>query len=772
MFSRLARFLVERPLPVVLALLFSSIVASILAWHTRFDFTLQTLYRGQDDLVNRSEELKQTFGYEDAVLLVLLESVGSDTVLSPAALTWQAEVTGKLKQIPDVNSVDSLATLSVSKVTFSLLPSVQLVPLVQALPVDDEAAAAISERLEQIDLVYGSLLSRDHSLAAVLVECDPESRDLDTMRELVATIKQAVDRQPLPAGFEVRYSGISELRLDIVQHLQAEQMRLIPFAGILYLAALGLAFRRLSGSLIPLLAVGMGLVWTMSMLVVTGQSFNIITNILPVLLMVIGVSNCVHVISRYAEESHTHPRDRKLATQRTIEHMAVACLLTLATTAVGFASFLAARSIVLQSFGLQAMMGLGLLYVSIIATLGVSLRFFRAPRSGRSAQLSRSVLTRTIVLVGRAVTGYPKTTLSVTTLVIAAAIWSASGISINSYTVETYDDDHPTTKTIRTIEQKMSGMFSLEIGLRADGRESFLEPDVYQRIAKLTRFALDHDDIVFARSYVDLIEARSVPSSGALDTPPSVSDEKARHIRRVERFLRRYADDFGYGAFMTSDGKHARILIRVRDAGTRRLMTLIEQIQAEIDILFPPELGIDVQLTGDAYLNTVAMDGMIRGLLASFGWAALVIFGVIALMFRSLRTALISVVPNLTPLCLTLGYMGLRGFDMNAGNVLVFGISLGIAVDDTIHFLYRYREESRLQPDVRTAVLRTLEGTGRAIVLTSLLVVSGLGVLLLSDFVPNRRFAELTSLTMIGALFGDLVLLPASLLLFSKKDAS
>ena len=164
-------------------------------------------------------------------------------------------------------------------------------------------------------------------------------------------------------------------------------------------------------------------------------------------------------------------------------------------------------------------------------------------------------------------------------------------------------------------------------------------------------------------------------------------------------------------------------------------------------------------------MSVLRANSLVLSLLA----ASLIIFATIALIFRSLRTGLIAAIPNLTPLALTLGYMGLRGYDMNVGNVIVFTISLGIAVDDSIHFLFRFREEMKRTGDVEAAVERTFEGTGRAIVITSILIVSGLAVLLLSDFVPTRRFAELTSVTMIGALIGILLLLPACLVLFWKR---
>jgi predicted RND superfamily exporter protein len=170
-------------------------------------------------------------------------------------------------------------------------------------------------------------------------------------------------------------------------------------------------------------------------------------------------------------------------------------------------------------------------------------------------------------------------------------------------------------------------------------------------------------------------------------------------------------------------------------------------------------------LTGEAYVNAHALTTLIRDLFWSLVTASLVIFSLIAIEFRSLRAGLIAALPNLTPLLITLGYMGLREYDMNVGNVIVFTICLGLADDNTIHFLYRFREELAFDGNVTAAIQRAFRGTGRAIVATSLLLAAGMAVLMVSNFVPTRRFAELTCVTILGNLLGVLLLLPACLVL-------
>ena len=212
----------------------------------------------------------------------------------------------------------------------------------------------------------------------------------------------------------------------------------------------------------------------------------------------------------------------------------------------------------------------------------------------------------------------------------------------------------------------------------------------------------------------------------------------------------------------------AWIMIRVSDQGTQWTLNVIESLEQLLKDQFDSAAGIDYRLTGDAYVYAMAMSRFVFDLLWSLAEAAVIVFLLITLMFRSARIGLISVFPNVTPLIVTFAYMGARGYELNITNAIVFSISLGVAVDDTINFLSRFCEEFGRCGDPHAAVQVALDRTGRAIGLTTTLVLIGMAVLSFSSFMPTRRFAELMSVTMIAAQAGDLLLLPACLKLFVK----
>ena len=774
MFRLFASFVVTRASRIVLVLVGITAVAGYMACHVRFDFTPQSILNSGDGALQFAEQHKATFGYEDALVLLAVEATGTSDVLAAPLLEWQWAVSTQLETIPRVEAVKSIATLTIPVVSFEDGVGLRPAPLIREFPIDNDTEEMVRRRLAGFKLLDGTLLSVDRRVTVLVVMIDPEARDIDSTQPIVHAISRLLERAPVPEGYGVHMTGLPALRVDVVDSLQKDMLRLFPLAGIVFLCALVAIFRRLSIALFSLLAVLSGLAWSIALIVLAGQPLNILSNSLPVLTLIVGVSNCVHIVSRYAEETELCPDDASRAARRTMEHMALACLLTLATTAIGFASLVAARSYMLRAFGIQAAVGMLCQYLSIMFVLGTTLTRIRPPRHSRRKGLRNSPITALVGRVGAVVAKYPKASLVCGAAIVAGSLILSRNMSVNSRMLETYDDDHPATQTLHLMEDRLSGIVSLEVNLKVDDPSTFLRPDTYRNVAEFETYALAHPVVGLVQSYVDLhqeVYANFRRRPELRDVLPTDDAEGGGRIRRSAALIRRLKDIVHYRAFMSDDGCEARILMRTRDAGTAKTRVLIDDLQHRLVALFPPSSGVTFRITGDAAIHAQSMDTLVRDLFRSLLAASVIIFGIIATLFRSVRVGLIAAVPNLTPLVLTLGYMAIRGYDLNVGNAIVFAISLGIAVDNTIHFLARFRNEMKTEDTVAKAVRRTFQGTGRAIVMTAVLIVGGFAVLLLSDFLPTRRLAELCMFTMVAALFGDLLLLPACLMLFWKRTS-
>jgi uncharacterized protein len=767
--GQLADLIVGQPLFVLALLLAVTAIAGYSARKLRFDFNPDAVFSRDNPEIAYAAQFRREFNYDDTVIILGLQAFGKGNVVTAAALTWQAQMVRELEHLPKVKRVESLISMQTPRVTLGLNPKLSYEPIIDEVPVSEETADVLRERLAETELPFGSLVSRDYKMAALLVVFDATDSDFDVMRSMVQHVEATLAKHDAPPDYKILVSGLPVLRVGIVNDLQKDQERLMPLAGVLYLITLAMAFRSFSGSLLPLFAVGQGLIWTFGVIAFRGQPLNIVSNILPCMLLINGVSNSIHVLTRYSEEARPGV-SRRDAGRNTIRQMLVACLGAFSTAAIGFYVLKTASSPVLQEFGTQAAMGLLFLYFTVILTLGTLLPYFRAP-AFHEVRVWR-LLSTGLAHVGRAIVKWRWATISGFVLIAGVSLWSARMVEINSSTLETYDESNPMIQTLHALEEHLSGLLPLEISLQADESGLFYRPEIFRKVAELQQFARQQKPVLFARSYVDYfneINSRFVPDEKLSQELPRTDAEGVRRIERARIFLGKVAGEMRYHEFMSPDDTHARLLLKIRDVGTRDTLALAATLEAKMAELFPPGSGITYRLTGDAYVSALGLTEMIHELLFSILTAAFVIFGLIAVLFRSLRIGLITIPPNVIPLAVTFGYMGLRRFDLNAGNVIVFTISLGIAVDNTIHYILRFREEYGRDPDIDRATWKTLIGKGQPMCLSTFLTVIGLAVLLFSDFLPTRRFAELSIVTLTGALIGALFLLPACVAVLWKR---
>ena len=772
--------LAARPAVTVAAMLAGAVLGGWAAAGAEVDFSPQSVLDGRDALVAEMEAARRTFGYEDAVLLVLLRDdrpriPGEDApgVLSAAALDWQRRLAGALPALPHVTGAVGVTTLKTGRAGFPLGRPVvtPLVPGTAAAPTTAEEAAWVREQLS--DGRADGLVSGDRRTAAVLAPLDPAARTADKTRAAVAAVRDYLSKNPPPGGLTAAVGGMPALRLAIIDGLGADTALLFPLSGVLFLAAVALAFRRPVGLLVPGLGVGCGLAWAAGLLAAAGSRFGILSNVLPVLLTVVGLAAAVHLLSRYAEEAGRGGDEtdggRRRAARRAFRALLPATALTLGTTAVGFGSLLTAGSDAVRAFAVQACAGLGCLGVSTLAAFAALAPRLRPPREpGGHAFHPADML-------GGWATRRPAAALAGGAAVAAAGAWCGAGLKVESRMLETHDAAHPAAAAVRRIERDLGGVIAVEVILAADRPGRLLDPAVYEKVDAFAAAARRVPGVLSVRTYTDSLNrtAAGIRRSPGPPFPPPFSGPAdpaaAGRIRRARAFLERVTPG-ALAPFLTPDAARGRALVRVADVGTAATLELAEELKAELNRRFPPDAENPVRwsLTGDGYVNAVGMDRFVRDFLRGLAGAVVIIFAAVALLFRGARAGLIAAGVNLAPLCATLVWLRLRGLELNAGNAIVFAVGLGVAVDDTVHLLARFREELKIgtHPGPAAAARATVAASGRAVALTTGLVACGVAVLLFSEFVPTRRFAELVCVTLTAALLADLTLLPAALARF------
>ena len=731
-----------------------------------FDFSPQQVYGGQTEVIAFAEEHKRLFRFEDNVALVLLESTDGRSLIRPDTLAWMKELGERASGIEGAVEVDSLVALQTPRINLRQR-SIQWVPLIPESRFEDPEW--LDRKLARLPLLNDLLVSKDRQLTLTVVTFDPNGRDINTTQVRIARLRQILTEFSSPPGTRLAVSGVPTIRVDVIRSLVSDQMVMTPLSAALFVIIALCMYRSVRVTAVALLSVMAAVGLTMGIMGWCGMTFSILSNIVPTLVMIIGAANCVHIIGRLQGVLTKTEQPVDLAVLSVMQEMSKTCLLTLATTAVGFGSLMLARSELLQLLAIQCMLGMACNYVCLMLLLapGLALTAGLLPEASATRRSSEGTGSTDASIdvwhrLGAIVCRHAPAILMLHVLVASLAVVAAMNIRVNSYMLETYDSSHPVVQVTKTLDEKMSGMLTLEVQLRTTDRTRFFEAGMVAACQRIQQRLATDDRITFVRDYVQVLSAFD---SRILSEDSTVA---ASAMARVRRMLPRLQRADLKAGFMASGQPRARVMLRVRDIGSMRFKELF----TDVDGVFATELPQDVefQLTGDAWLHAVCMDQFVRDLFYSLLAASGIIFILIGLLFRSFRIGLISAIPNLFPLAMTLSYMYLRGYEMTAGNVIVFAISLGIAVDDTIHFLARYREEARRSDDQLEIISASLSSSGRAILLTSCLVVSGLSVLVFSEFLPTRRFAELTAITMCAALPGDVILLPAMLSLLGKRS--
>jgi predicted RND superfamily exporter protein len=355
----------------------------------------------------------------------------------------------------------------------------------------------------------------------------------------------------------------------------------------------------------------------------------------------------------------------------------------------------------------------------------------------------------------------PTKVLLICLMFTACAGYLGRDVRTDSALLEMYHEGHPTWEAVQLAEEEAGGVIPLFLHLSGEEGQ-MLEPDVLARVARLEEEVKAQAMVGWTVSAAGWLAHFHSLLTGEDGLPPS------REAAAQELLLAEMSGDLPLDTVLSDDRARTRILVVAKDMGGRETLKVKHHIERFAADLFA-DTGIEVDVTGDGMLAAHSVDALIKDLLASLGLVLVVIVVTMFALLRDVRQTLIATVPNLVPLVFILGTLGLMGVDLQTSNIVSFTVAVGLAVDDTIHFIVRYREEHRKCPDITTAVHNTFHGAGPPIVLTSILLVLGFGVLAFSSLTSTYFFGILACVTMVAALLGDLFLLPAMLHLFDKR---
>ncbi|MCX7650475.1 MAG: MMPL family transporter [Flavobacteriales bacterium] len=666
-----------------------------------------------------------------------------------------------LDSIPGVGRVMALPRAPVPLRNDSL-KKFDLQPLVPRLPETAEELSRLRKNMETVVFYDGLLWNIRENVFMVLVQIDQKILNTAARMNTVKKLEEKVRNFEAQTGTTWHISGMPYIRTITNIRARREIGLFIVLAALVTAVVLAILFRSWPEVLIPLLNVGLSVVWSRGLMHLLGYEITLLTGLLPPLLIVIGIPNAVYLITKYHIECGRTP-DKIKALEKVVRRTGSAVFLTNLTTAVGFLSFAVTGSASLVEFGILAALNVALLFVLTLVFIPVAFSFLPRPSARSTAHLEKRLsqaTVRNLILISQYRRGW------VYGLVLLALGLSVLGIT-RMHVEGTVTDDlprhDPAITDLRFFERYFGGVMPLEILIETQQENGFWKsPKLWKKMEALQDYLKELGMTSRAFSLVDLIKfANQAFYNGNPD-----------YYQLPNQFDRAFLVDYlkpGNGRdpwmnnFVDSSGRLTRVSVQLADLKAADVLSLQQKIQTYLNEAFPAE-SYATAVTGGSVIFAHGSGYLIRNLVYSMVLAITVISVLMALLFKKVKMVLISLVPNMLPLLFTAGLMGVAGIPLKPSTILVFGIAFGIAVDDTIHFLTKYRQEIKTSKNARTAVVIALRETGLSMAYTSIILFFGFSVFIWSDFGGTKALGMLVSFTLLSAMITNLFLLPALLM--------
>ena len=739
---------------LALALVVAATAAgAILGGQVRVNNALEVWFLQDDPALVAYRRFQERFGNDEVVAIAVRAPEG---VLAPAHLRLVAEGTRRLEAVAGVRSVTSLSTARFVEVVDDEL---RVGPVMPKPPEDAAGVEALRRRLEADPAVSRRLVSADGTVALLIARMEAHA-DFDARRhDVLAGIDAVLDEVFRAAGREVHTAGIGL----VYDALNTASFRETPlFLGLCLLLvciSLFVLFRRPGPVLLALASVVLALGLVLGVYGAMGEEMNMVTAILPPLLIVVGVADTVHILQHRARAPDA-PLHESLA------FIFRPCLFTSLTTAVGFASLATARMQVIRELGLYAALGVLAAFVVsfVVCAAGLSSPWL-APAPRPPDGPGSDLLDRALAATGRLATTRPLAILGCCVLLTLAGGYGVSRLVTDTYSIDFFRAGHPVRVDSDAIEASYGRYMPLEFTVQPPGKGAAQAPAFLKALAAWQAEAQRLDLAGWSLSLADVVARLNQVLRDAGPEGRVVPDQ----AEAVAQALLMYESQPGNERVSLADAGYdtARVTFGVPMVSARGWGKLIAGLEGAARRYLPE--GTRLVPGGYLPLYVRMMAYVVDAQRWSFSVAYLLVFALLGVLFRSVVLAAIAMLPNLLPIFVTLGLMGLSGIRLDIATVTIAAVVIGVVVDDTIHFLHRFRTELAECGDHAEAARRTLASAGRAIVGTSLILACGFCVMALATVKSIVFFGLLSAVAMLVALVADLLMLPALLVLVRPK---
>ncbi len=764
MWELLVRFILRYRLSIIITISAITVYMGLQATKLELSYELAQMLPESDPVYEQYNEFRKTFGEDGNVAFIGIEDPRFFELGN--FVKWTGTVQ-KIKQISGVTEVVGLHNIP-RIIRNDSLRKFEFKPVIASLPQSQSELDSLVAIIKDLRFYDRLLFNPETGAVMTAVTLDRAILNTKSRVSLINELYNAGSNFENETGIKLFYSGLPYIRTRTAEKIKSE-LKLFIFLALGIAALILLAFfRSIKAVLFSVLIVAISVIWALGLVALLGYDITILTGILPPLLIIICVENCIFLLNKYHYEFRCHGNKNK-SLERVVKRIGKATMLTNATTAVGFATFIITGNKILVEFGIVAAINILFVFLLSLFLIPIFFSYLPAPQLRHIKHLDNRFIRRAIKRVVHTVVFHRKQVYAISAVLFIVGIIGISRLHTSGSIVDDIPHRDPIYKNLMFFEHHVKGILPLEVLIETDSPNGVTHPRTLDAIDQFQNVLAGYDELSRPLS---IVEVMKFSKQAFYRGNPEMYELPNRHERNFIMSYFPRTDGAGIGilnSLVDSAMQSTRLSVQMANIGTSRIREIKNELQPAIDSIFDGETT-RVTLTGASVLFLEGSGYLIKNLLTSLIFAIVIISLLMAMLFSHWRMILISLLPNLFPQLLTAALMGFTGVPIKPSTILIFSIALGISVDNSIHFLAKFRQELDLHDaNIKHAVLVALRESGISMMYTFVVLFFGFSIFTFSSFGGTQALGYLIAFTLLIALLSNLFLMPSILLTLHQR---
>jgi len=768
MFTKLSRIILRNRIFIIVLISVFTVYMAFEAKNVKLSYENTSLLSLKDNAMIEYQEFKKQYGEDSNVLMIGIKTSG---IFRLDQFTALYDLGDSIRAIDGVQDVISM-TRGINLIRNESTHQFDYLPLVKKRPTTQSEVDSLKNTILGLKFYEGMLYNPKTDAALMAITLDKNKLQDKSRIALVANIVKTATAYQKQSKAEIHFSGMPYIRTITMQKVKRELFLFVLMSMAITAVIMLMFFKSMKVVLSSLLIVAISIIWVLGTTVLFNFKITILTGVIPSLIIIIAIENCIYILNKYHWEYRSHGNKIK-ALIRVVQRIGFASLMTNAATALGFAAFILIPNQMLREFGIVTALNIMLEYVLCIILLPIIFSFIDPPTAKHVKHLDSNFFGAIIKKIIYLISYRRRLIYGIAAGLVLIGFLGISLMKTSGKIVDDFQSDDPIYLDLKFFENNFGGVMPFEISIDTKKKNGVMAGSTIDKINELQKMISTYPEFSKPLSIAELFKFSKQAYFGGDSSMYSMPNnvEKGFIMGYLPKHQNGMKTNLLY-SYLDSTRQYTRVSFQMADIGTHHMDSLMAKIHPQIDSIFSPK-KYNVKVTGNSVVYARGTNFLIRNLFDSVLIAIVMISLLMALLFSSFRMILVSMIPNIIPLLITAAIMGFAGIPIKPSTIIVFSIALGISVDNAIQYLSRYRHELKVtKGDIKQSAISALHEAGFSMIYTSIVLVLGFSVFIVSSFGGTQALGILISATLLIAMFFNMMVLPSLLLTLDKRLTS